>query len=189
MKRFVQSALLATVISMTVGCATNSSTRDDSAGNPSSSKARPMAVAVLSPGADGKVKGQVMFTEETEGIRVTANVEGLTPGKHGFHIHEKGDCSAADFSSAGGHFNPAGSKHGSPTDAEHHVGDFGNLEANEQGVARFERVFNWLTFKGTNSILNKAVIVHEKADDLQTQPTGNAGGRLACGVIQMTNAR
>ena len=146
-----------------------------------------MAVAVLTPAANSNVKGQVTFLEETEGIRVTANITGLTPGQHGFHIHEKGDCSAPDFSSAGGHFNPAKLKHGSPTDPEHHVGDFGNLEANAQGEARFERVFNWLTFKGTNSIVNKAVIVHEKADDLTTQPTGNAGGRLACGVIQMTN--
>jgi Cu-Zn family superoxide dismutase len=80
-----------------------------------------------------------------------------------------------------------GSKHGAPTDTEKHVGDFGNLEANEQGIARYERVFNWLTFKGTNSIINRAVIVHEKADDLTTQPTGNAGGRLACGVIQVTS--
>lgn len=185
MKLKVHALVMASCLVMGMGCASNQESRVDS-GNPAPGKARPKAVAVLSPKADGKVKGQVTFLEETEGIRVTANIEGLTPGKHGFHIHEKGDCSAGDFTSAGGHFNPRNSKHGSPTDPEHHVGDFGNLEANEQGVARFERVFTWLTFKGTNSILNKAVIVHEKADDLQTQPTGDAGGRLACGVIQMT---
>ncbi|MGZ8938014.1 MAG: superoxide dismutase family protein [Limisphaerales bacterium] len=167
-----------------LGCASNQESRVD-AGHPAGGKMRPKAVAVLSPAPNGSARGQVTFQEETEGVRVTANIEGLTPGKHGFHIHEKGDCSSADFTSAGGHFNPTNSKHGSPTDPEHHVGDFGNIEANEQGVARFERVFNWLTFKGTNSILNKAVIVHAKADDLQTQPTGDAGGRIACGVIQM----
>jgi Cu-Zn family superoxide dismutase len=146
-----------------------------------------MAVAILSPAPNGHVHGQVTFLEETEGVRVTANIEGLTPGKHGFHIHQKGDCSAPDFSSAGGHFNPLGKQHGSPTDPAHHVGDFGNIEANEQGIARFERVFNWLTLTGTNSILDRAVIVHDKPDDLQTQPTGNAGGRVACGVIQSTH--
>lgn len=173
-------------LALGLGCVSNDQRAETDAAKPSAAKSRPTAVAVLSPAPNGKVKGQVTFLEETEGVRVTANIEGLTPGKHGFHIHEKGDCSAADFTSAGGHFNPAAAKHGSPTDPEHHAGDFGNLEANEQGVARFERVFQWLTFKGTNSILNKAVIVHEKADDMVTQPTGNAGGRLACGVIQMT---
>lgn len=188
MKSYIHLFAIASFVVWGTGCASNKSSRGDAdSTNPTGAKARPMAVAVLSPAPNGNVKGQVTFVEETEGVRVTANVEGLTPGKHGFHIHEKGDCSSADFTSAGGHFNPTNSKHGSPTDPEHHVGDFGNLEANEQGIARFERVFNWLTFKGTNSILNKAVIVHEKPDDLQTQPTGNAGGRLACGVIQMTN--
>ncbi len=181
----IQSIVLGTSLALVAGCASSGQAQKDTA-KPAGSKARPQAVAVLSPAANGKVKGQVTFLEETEGVRVTANIEGLTPGKHGFHIHEKGDCSAADFTSAGGHFNPAGSKHGSPADPEHHAGDFGNLEANDQGVARFERVFSWLTFAGTNSILNRAVIVHEKADDLTTQPTGNAGGRLACGVIQIT---
>ena len=187
MKPHIQTIIVGSCLILGLGCASSKSGRaEQDTAKPSGSKSRPMAVAVLSPAPNGKVKGQVTFLEETEGVRVTANIEGLTPGKHGFHIHEKGDCSAADFTSAGGHFNPAKSKHGSPTDPEHHAGDFGNLEANDQGVARFERVFTWLSFKGTNSILNKAVIVHEKSDDLQTQPTGNAGGRLACGVIQST---
>ena len=151
------------------------------------SKSKPTAIAVLSPAPNGQVKGQVTFVQEDEGVRVTANIEGLTPGKHGFHIHEKGDCSAPDFSSAGGHFNPGHTQHGAPTDPMHHGGDFGNIEANDQGVARFERVFNWLSMSGTNSILNHAVIVHDKPDDLKTQPTGNAGGRVACGVIQSSS--
>jgi Cu-Zn family superoxide dismutase len=149
-------------------------------------KTRQTAIAVLSPAPNGNVRGTVTFTEETEGIRVTASIEGLTPGAHGFHIHEKGDCSSPDFSSAGPHFNPLQMPHGSPTDPQHHSGDFGNLEANAQGIARYERVFSWLTFKGTNSIIGHAVIVHEKADDMKSQPAGNAGARLACGVIQST---
>jgi Cu-Zn family superoxide dismutase len=185
MKPHIYTLLVGSSLVLGLGCASNNRRAETDSAAPSA-KSRATAVAVLSPAPNGKVKGEVRFTEEAEGIRVTANVEGLTPGKHGFHIHEKGDCSPPDFTSAGGHFNPTASKHGSPSDREHHVGDFGNLEANDQGVARLERVFAWLTFKGTNSILNKAVIVHEKADDLTTQPTGNAGGRLACGVIQMT---
>jgi Cu-Zn family superoxide dismutase len=184
---FLQGGIAALTMVALAGCATqpNRST-DSTASGQASSKSRQQAVAVLSPAPNGKVRGQVTFLQETEGVRVTANIEGLTPGRHGFHIHDKGDCSAADFSSAGGHFNPAGQPHGSPTDPQHHSGDFGNLDANDQGVARFERVFSWLSFTGTNSILNHAVIVHEKPDDLKTQPTGNAGGRLACGVIQQT---
>jgi superoxide dismutase, Cu-Zn family len=170
-----------------IGCATDKTDKPTAgSAQAGAAKARLKAVAVLAPGTNSNVRGQVTFQEEMEGVRVTANVEGLTPGKHGFHIHDKGDCSSADFTSAGGHFNPTAAKHGSPTDAEHHAGDFGNIEANQQGVAQVERVFSWLTFKGTNSILNRAVIVHEKADDLTTQPTGNAGGRLACGVIKAT---
>jgi Cu-Zn family superoxide dismutase len=168
------------------GCATGSGSSESNSSSTQLSKPRQTAIAVLSPGANGQVRGTVTFAEETEGVRVIASVEGLTPGPHGFHIHEKGDCSAPDFSSAGGHFNPLGRPHGSPTDPEHHSGDFGNIEANQQGVARYERVFAWLSFKGTNSILGRAVIVHEKPDDLKSQPSGNAGARLACGVIQST---
>lgn len=185
--RFVSAGMGAFAVFALAGCATHSEHGSSAtASQPTAGKPRRMAVAVLSPAQNSEVHGQVTFLEETEGVRVTANIEGLTPGKHGFHIHEKGDCSAPDFSSAGGHFNPLGRPHGSPTDPEHHAGDFGNIEANEQGVARFERVFNWLTLTGTNSIVDRAVIVHEKPDDLKTQPTGNAGGRVACGVIKLT---
>ena len=189
MKRIkvLQGIFVAAGFAALAGCATGSSSSDSgSDGNIMAGKVRQTAVAVLSPGGNGQVRGTVTFTEETEGVRVTASVEGLTPGQHGFHIHEKGDCSTPDFSSAGGHFNPLQTPHGSPTDPQHHVGDFGNLEANQQGTARYERVFSWLTFKGTNSLLGRAVIVHEKPDDLRSQPSGNAGARLACGVIQST---
>ena len=188
MKRIqiVQISIIALSVLVLGGCSTNGRKSEDSGSDGQTSKTRQSAIAVLSPAPDGKVRGTVTFTEETEGVRVTASVEGLTPGQHGFHIHDKGDCSAADFSSAGGHFNPMGTPHGSPTDPQHHAGDFGNLEANQQGIARYERVFTWLTFKGTNSIVGHSMIVHEKPDDLKTQPSGNAGARLACGVIQLT---
>ncbi len=141
------------------------------------------AVAVLHPTTGNTVEGQVTFTKADGGVKVSAHVTGLTPGKHGFHIHEYGDCTALDGTSAGGHFNPAGNLHGAPTDAKRHEGDMGNVEANDQGVADLEYVDTQASFEGETSILGRGVIVHAGADDFKTQPTGNAGGRVACGVI------
>jgi len=143
------------------------------------------AVAELQSAAGKNVKGTVTFEQVGHHqVKVTVHVTGLEPGKHGFHIHEKGDCTAPDFTSAGGHFNPTGSPHGAPTDAKHHSGDFGNLEANSKGEAHLETTVDFLEFDGANSFVGKAVIVHAQADDLKTQPTGNAGGRAACGLIK-----
>lgn len=150
------------------------------------SSALEKAVAVLHPTAGSKTVGVVTFTQVIGGIRVVARIEGLTPGEHGFHIHEFGDCSAANGSSAGGHFNPAGCEHGAPESSPRHAGDLGNLTANEQGVAIYDRVDQALAFDGQNSIIGRGLIVHEKADDLKSQPTGAAGARVACGVIGIT---
>jgi Cu-Zn family superoxide dismutase len=118
------------------------------------------------------------------GVRVSGQVTGLTQGSHGFHVHEKGDCSAADFTSAGGHFNPSGDPHAGPTDAKRHVGDMGNIEADKDGVADINYLDPKLSFEGASSVVGKGVIVHANPDDLKTQPTGNAGGRVACGVVE-----
>lgn len=143
------------------------------------------AVADLVPTEGNTVRGKVEFILDENGVmRVTAMVEGLTPGKHGFHIHETGDCSAPDGTSAGGHFNPEGVAHGAPMDATRHVGDLGNLEANDEGIATIEYVDPMLTFEGEHTILGKGVIVHAGEDDLVSQPTGAAGARVACGVIK-----
>jgi Cu-Zn family superoxide dismutase len=142
------------------------------------------ASADLNPTQGNNVSGTVTFVKEANGIKVTADIEGLKPGIHGFHIHEVGDCSAPDGSSAGPHFNPMNKHHGAPTDTMRHVGDLGNLEADKDGKAHLEWLDTLITFEGTNSIIGRSVIVHEKADDFKTQPTGNAGGRLACGVIE-----
>lgn len=146
------------------------------------------AVATLSPTEGNDVRGRVTFAQIEDGVLVVAEVSGLSEGMHGFHVHETGDCSAPDASSAGGHFNPAGSPHGPPNapDSQRHVGDLGNLEAGPDGTARYERVDPVLQLSGPNSIIGKAVIVHAGQDDLESQPTGEAGGRLACGVIEMT---
>lgn len=141
------------------------------------------AVAVLQPTKDSAVRGSVSFSRVAEGVRVVARVEGLTPGLHGFHVHEFGDCSAPDGASAGAHFNPAGAQHAGPHEPLRHAGDMGNVEANPQGVAVVDYVDPQASFEGASSILGRGVIVHASADDLKTQPTGNAGGRLACGVI------
>jgi Cu-Zn family superoxide dismutase len=151
-------------------------------------KASPsQAVAALKPTEGNKVAGKVTFLSQDGAIRIVADIEGLTPGKHGFHIHQTGDCSAPDASSAGGHFNPGSAPHGAPGNppAQRHAGDLGNLEANAEGKAHYERVDQILSMGGTNSIVGKSVIVHAQPDDLSTQPTGNAGPRQACGVIQI----
>ena len=144
------------------------------------------AVAALKPTEGNNVTGKVTFISQNGAIRVVADIEGLEPGKHGFHIHETGDCSAPDASSAGGHFNPGSAPHGAPENppAQRHAGDLGNLEANAEGKAHYEMVDQILSLGGPNSIVGKSVIVHAQPDDLSTQPTGNSGPRLACGVIQ-----
>lgn len=144
------------------------------------------AVAVLQPTEGNNVQGTVRFTQVDGAVRVTADLTGLSEGQHGFHVHETGDCSAPDATSAGGHFAPEGSPHGAP-DApanQRHTGDLGNIEAGADGSATYERVDSLLAFEGQNSIIGKAVIVHATADDLSSQPSGNAGARVACGVIQ-----
>jgi Cu-Zn family superoxide dismutase len=141
------------------------------------------AVAVLHPASGSQVMGTVTFTSTSDGVQVVADVTGLTPGKHGFHIHEFGDCSAPDATSAGSHFNPTHKAHGGPEMKERHIGDLGNLEANAAGKAHLELTDKMLKLTGPSSILGLAVIVHEKEDDLKSQPVGNAGGRLACGVV------
>jgi Cu-Zn family superoxide dismutase len=142
------------------------------------------AIAVLHPTkSGGEASGVVTFTKVDGGVRVEAEIRGLTPGEHGFHIHEFGDSSSPDAMSAGGHFNPAKSEHGAMTAAKRHVGDLGNITASARGVARLDVVDPNLAFSGLHNILGRGLIVHEKADDLKTQPTGNAGGRVAVGVI------
>lgn len=144
------------------------------------------AIAVLHPTTGSNVAGTITFTKSGDAIKVLADITGLTPGKHGFHIHEFGDCSSADAKSAGGHFNPTNHQHGAPEATDRHAGDLGNIEADASGKAHLDVTDKTLKLSGTDCIIGHAVIVHEKADDLKTQPTGDAGGRVACGVIGVT---
>jgi len=146
------------------------------------------AVAVLHPAKDGKVEGTLTFAKAAAGVKVTGRIGGLAAGQHGFHIHEFGDCSAADFSSAGGHYNPTGHQHAGPAEAKRHIGDMGNIEAGADGVATIDYTDARLRFEGAHGILGRGVIVHANPDDFKTQPTGNAGGRAACGVIGVAKA-
>ncbi|MEI6085035.1 MAG: superoxide dismutase family protein [Verrucomicrobiota bacterium] len=141
------------------------------------------AVAVLQPTKGSTVSGTVTFTKVEGGVQVVAEVTGLTPGDHGFHVHEFGDCSDPEAKSAGGHFNPAGHQHGAPDGEVRHAGDLGNLTADATGKAHYSRLDKHLMLDGDHSIMGHSVIVHEKVDDLKTQPTGNAGARVACGSI------
>lgn len=145
------------------------------------------AVAVLHPTEGSQVTGTVVFIQEDDGVRIEATVEGLQPGKHGFHIHERGDCTAPDGTSAGGHYNPDGHPHAGPDQHPRHMGDLGNLDANTDGRARYERTDDYVTLNGPKSIVGRGVIVHAGEDDFTTQPTGAAGGRLACGVVGIAN--
>jgi Cu-Zn family superoxide dismutase len=145
------------------------------------------AIAVLHPTQGSKVHGVVKFTKTDDLVKVTGEITGLAPGLHGFHIHEFGDCSSSDGKSAGGHFNPTGVEHGGPDSQKHHVGDLGNIEANGEGVATVNVTSELIEFEGDNSILGRGLIVHAGQDDLKSQPSGNAGGRVACGVIGIAN--
>jgi len=142
------------------------------------------AIAVLRPTEGSTASGRVEFIPQGGGTLLRAQINGLAPGsRHGFHIHEFGDCSSPDGNSAGGHFNPGGHRHGGPDDAQRHAGDLGNIQADANGIAVMEMKNTGLALSGAASIVGRAVIVHAGPDDLKTQPTGDAGGRLACGTI------
>jgi Cu-Zn family superoxide dismutase len=147
------------------------------------------AIAFLNPTKGSSVSGVVTFEGTEQGVHVVAEVKGLTPGKHGFHIHEFGDCSADDASSAGGHFNPSAMPHSMPASEKRHTGDMGNLEANKDGQAHLDYFDMTMSLTGDQTILGRGVIVHEKEDDFKTQPTGASGSRLACGVIGVTKSK
>ena len=177
-RRFLFSWLVATGVIFIIQACTNNPQTTNMEVNPVNK-----AICVLHPTEGNNVHGVITFTPTDGGIKIVADVEGLSEGKHGFHIHEYGDCSNPDGTSAGGHFNPENKKHGAPTDAERHVGDLGNLDAGPDGRAHYERVDNVISFSGKHSIIGRGIIVHAGEDDLTSQPTGAAGARVACGVI------
>lgn len=167
----IYAALALSALAALAGCAT---TPDESA----------RAIAELKPTKGSKAFGEVTFEQVGNGVRVLANVQGLKPGQqHGFHIHEVGDCSSGDGMSTKGHFDPHGKPHGPPGSG--HAGDLPALSADKGGRAKLDVVLGGLTVgPGATSVVGRGLIVHADPDDFKTQPTGNSGARIACGVIQ-----
>jgi Cu-Zn family superoxide dismutase len=156
---------------------------------PASTSTAQQAAAVLASASGSRVSGKLTLAPMGDGVHLGGEVGGLAPnGQFGFHVHEKGDCSAVDATSAGAHFNPATRAHGRAGTAMHHAGDMDNIASDGSGVARVNVHLRGVTLGGgaPNDIANRAVIVHAAPDDYVTQPTGNAGARVACGVIKVT---
>ena len=143
------------------------------------------AHATLKATEGNNASGMLDLIQTADGVSITGTISGLTPNSHhGFHIHENGDCSSPDAKSAGGHFAPAHHQHGNPANPPHHAGDMPNIDADAKGVAKVELTVKGVTLdKGPQSVLDRAIVVHEKADDYTSQPAGDSGPRIACGVI------
>ncbi len=143
------------------------------------------AAARLAPTAGNTVTGSVKFQQVGGKVVVTAEISGLQPNaEHGFHVHEKGDCSAPDATSAGGHFNPGGKPHAHYGKPERHAGDMQNLKADASGNAKYRWESDLLAVgDGAANVVGRSVVIHRDPDDYSSQPAGNSGPRLACGVI------
>lgn len=141
------------------------------------------AMSILAGTNGSQVTGLIWFAKAEGGIMIKGHISGLEPGSHGIHIHQYGDCSSGDGKSAGGHFNPGKVDHAGPDAEIRHIGDLGNIVADADGNATIEVLDTHLAFHGPGSIIGRGLIIHAKADDFVSQPTGAAGGRVACGVI------
>jgi superoxide dismutase, Cu-Zn family len=175
MKNIIVAAAVATFLA---GC--QSGARQSAVQEPK------QATAALQPTKGNKAFGEATFEQEGDKVHVLVNAQGLKPNEeHGFHIHEAGDCSSGDGMSAKGHFNPAGKPHGNPASGEHHAGDLPALKADKDGRAKLDVMLEGVTLApGPNSIVGRGLIIHADPDDYKTQPTGNSGARIACGVIK-----
>ena len=145
------------------------------------------AICIIQSLSGSNVGGVVYFTQTGDMVQVKGKITGLTPGLHGFHVHEFGDLSSKDGLSTGGHFNPEGQPHGGREAHKRHVGDLGNVKADASGTATLDFTDKLISLQGKHSILGRGLIVHAKADDEKTQPTGDAGGRVGGGVIGVAN--
>jgi Cu-Zn family superoxide dismutase len=180
-----------TAIAFVVGCESSSNAQDSDKAKEGGHK---MAVAKIEPSkasatqpANGQPKGEIMFHQMGDKVHITGEISGLRPNaKHAIHIHEKGDMSAPDLMSTGGHYNPDKHIHGGPTTSPVHAGDLGNLTADDKGVAKMDLTVDDISLGGEkNNVVGLPVIIHAKEDDLKSQPSGNAGGRIGGGIIEM----
>ncbi|HSL18387.1 MAG TPA: superoxide dismutase family protein [Methylomirabilota bacterium] len=146
-----------------------------------------VAVAPIGPASGSALSGLTVFTESDGTVTLELTLENASPGTHGVHIHEIGDCSATDASSAGGHWNPTGEEHGKWGEPPFHLGDIGNVEVGEDGTGSLTMSTDlWSVGDGSDrDVVGKSVVVHSGADDFTTQPAGDSGERIGCGVIQL----
>ena len=154
------------------------------AGGAADAKLVERAVAHLMPAGNSQVMGTITFRKQATGLEIHVVLDGLKPGDHGLHVHEKGDCSSMDAMSAGDHFNPGNQPHGGRESAQRHAGDFGNVTADAAGHVDVTFTDTHVALSGDTSILGRAIVVHADKDDGMTQPAGNSGERIACGVIE-----
>jgi Cu-Zn family superoxide dismutase len=194
MRKFAALVGLFAAITL-VGCNKGNSTDNKTPASKTSSNttAAKTAVATIAPSksaatqpANKDVTGTVTFTATKDGVKVVADLTGLSPGKHGIHIHEKSDLSDPMLKSAGGHWNPDAQHHGGPTSESHHAGDLGNVTADADGKAHLEMTLDGLTIGdgGKHDVVGHSIVVHAKEDDLKSDPAGNSGDRIAAGVIE-----
>jgi Cu-Zn family superoxide dismutase len=197
MRRKIMKAIAALLVplaalALAVGCESSSNAQDASSAKDGGHKE---AVAKIMPSkasatqpANGQPKGEIKFHEMDGKVHITGEISGLKPNsKHAIHIHEKPDLSAPDLMSTGGHYNPDKHVHGGPTTSPVHAGDLGNLEANDKGVAKMDLTVDDISLGGEkNNVVGLPVIIHAKEDDYKSQPSGNAGGRIAGGLIEMS---
>lgn len=184
----------APLLLLLAACAATAPREDTTGAPPATTAATPArsqasrAEIALAPASASLVSGKLTAVPMGAGVHLAGEVGGLAPGAaHAIHVHEKGDCSAVDASSAGAHFNPDGAPHGRAGQGPHHAGDMDNLSADARGVARVNAHLTGVTLGdgGARDIAGRAVIVHAQPDDYRSQPTGNAGARVACGVIRV----
>jgi superoxide dismutase, Cu-Zn family len=178
-----RAAWVAACVALVVSTSAAAAPPEKAAAKPARPKVR--ATALLTHTKGNRATGSVTFVQNGDQIVVMTDVHNLKPdSEHGMHLHEKGDCSSGDGMSAGGHFNPDNDPHG-PQDGPHHAGDMPALKANANGVAQNTFVLHGVTLsEGAHSILGKALIVHADPDDYTSQPAGNSGAPIACGVVR-----
>ncbi len=185
---FIAMALFLFLSACNTGNKQGDEAQTESSDQPEQQDTPATAKAMMDPASGSQVKGEATFTAEGEGsVRFELTVENLTPGEHAVHLHEKGDCSAEDASSAGGHWNPTMKPHGKRGDGtSYHKGDVGNMTVGADGKGTMSLTVEGWSIGGADStnVVGKSVIIHEKADDFTSQPSGNAGGRVSCGVIK-----
>ncbi len=181
--RYVMGVGLAVALVAGANCAAGDKSKGNAVGKDTDRK----AVAVIESRSDSKVTGTATFHEASGKVTLTIAIEGTEPGTHAVHLHDKGDCSAPDATSAGGHWNPSSEAHGKWGAAPFHHGDIGNIEVGADGKGSLKLSSDLWSIGGTpeTDVVGRAVIVHAKADDFTTQPTGNAGGRVGCGVVAL----